>query len=182
LRPAGRLEADDFKRRELRLPPLDRAEIVTRETSLLAQWRLSYTRKCIVAAHAVLDMFTNMETARLRRLAAAYFPRPFYALRFLCQLSFQIWASGSEDVVSLRSLKLDFYIEALARLLSAASGGGLYKVPQLWLYALQSRIQPWYDQFCLRIDTTRRADVQGPGRVTYPLERTSGYSEPDRSF
>lgn len=96
----------------------------------------------------MLDIFTNMPPERLRRLGNVAYGRVFYALRFLFQLGHQIWATSTYDLIKIDSLRLQLYIDALAGCLRRASADGKFKVAGIWLYALESRVIPWYEAFC----------------------------------
>jgi hypothetical protein len=131
---------------------------------LLAPWKLDYTRKCIRSAHAVLDLFTSIEATRMRRLANIAFGRVFYSLRFLLLLSHQIWTGNGAHVISLQSLRIEYYINSLETSLDRATNGGTFRVAAIWLYALRSRVMPWYEQF-------RKLQEKSHRNLSRPLSR-----------
>ena len=115
----------------------------------------------------MLDLFLAIDPLALRRLPVSTFTRAFYALRFLFQLAHQIWATGSEEVIRVNSLKINSYIAALDRSLTLTSGEGRYRVPSMWLYALRSRLQPWHAAFRALVDAGATPALSPSGAVEY---------------
>lgn len=163
--PAGKFSNDDFTRRITGLPSLTvHIDEIPPERRYLAPFKLDYTRKCVKAAHAVLAIITNMESEYVRQLGTMTYGRVFYALRFLLLVGHNIWVTHTYDLIDIDSLKLGFYVDALARTLDGASGGGRFKVPSLWLYAINSRIKPWYEKFWAELEISR------PSRPSHKTE------------
>lgn len=162
------------------------------DQNFLAPYKIRYTRKCITAAHACLDLVTNPADlyssasnsgyARmgagsddlLRRFGVLPYGRIFYALRFLLFLAHEVWKTGRYDLVDVGSLRIGAYIAALKRCLRVASAGGRYRTPSLWGYALRTRIEPWYRDLCALLErassdktTSRTLSEEGSeGEVT----------------
>jgi hypothetical protein len=86
-----------------------------------------------------------MDSIKFRWMPTIAFSRSFYALRFLLQLSYHIWMTQSQQILPLDTLRVDFYIDALTQSLESAAGINKNRAPQLWLYALQTRIIPWHN-------------------------------------
>lgn len=160
--PAG---PADFRRRSyglpnLSLPPKNSTPLP--DQNFFAPYKLRYTRKCITSAHACLDLATRgaspSDGARsgsyrsdtcstedlLRRFGVLPCGRIFYALRFLLFVAHEVWRTGRYDVVDVEDLRIEVYLTALKRCLRTASSGGKYRTSSLWLYALETRIEPWY--------------------------------------
>lgn len=83
-----------------------------------------------------------------------------------------MWRTGRHDLVDIGALKLEDYISALKRCLAAASSGGKYRAPSLWLYALETRIEPWYRRLYALLQRDRpldqaQADSEG-GQIPRP--------------
>ena len=90
-----------------------------------------------------------MDPEKIRYMAVPMLGRAFHALRFLFHASYMVMA-GVASAVSLDSLQIETHIEALLRTLERAADGSRYKTPTVWLYALQSRLLPWYRELCRR--------------------------------
>lgn len=151
--PAG---PADFTFRSCGLPSL-RPDNFTPlpDQNFLAPYKLCYTRKGITAAHACLDLATATRPTEayrdgartpedlLRRFGILPHVRIFYALRFLLFVAHEVWRTGRYDLVDIGALRVEAYTRALKVRLKAASSGGKYRAPSLWLYALETRIEPW---------------------------------------
>lgn len=156
------------------------------DRNFLAPYKIPYTRKCITAAHACLDLVTNPPSSSsytsasshyssstssssssssnslrasssdlLRRFGVVPYGRIFYALRFLLFLAHEIWKTGRYDLVDVGSLRIGSYIASLKKCLNTASAGGRYRTPELWVYALRTRIEPWYRDLCALLEDSR---------------------------
>lgn len=174
--PAGKA---DFHNRSHGLPSLScpsqspaSAESDNSDTKpdqdVLAPYRIQYTQKCITAAHACLALVisppvspgltsTNSlaDPETLRYFSNVPYSRLFYALRFLLFVAHNIWRTGNYDLVNIDSLRPGYYIEGLKRVLSIASDGGKFRPPSLWLYAIQTRIEPWWEAFRAKLERDR---------------------------
>ncbi|KAI7773365.1 hypothetical protein LA080_011101 [Diaporthe eres] len=174
--PAGRA---DFNTRSRGLPSLScpiqsPASTETDNTDtkpdqdVLAPYRIQYTQKCITAAHACLALVveppvspgltsTNnlADPETLRYFSNVPYSRLFYALRFLMFVAHNIWRTGEYDLVNIDSLRPGYYIEGIKRVLTIASDGGKFRPPSLWLYAIQTRIEPWWDALRARLERDR---------------------------
>lgn len=111
------------------------------------------------------------------------YSRIFYALRFLLFVAHEIWRTKRSDVVDFEDLRLEVYLAALKRCLGAASSGGKYRVPSLWLYALETRIEPWYQRLhvLLQRDQNRAAARREPEEEQTP-RASSGQAAPALSL
>ncbi|KAG8157502.1 hypothetical protein KVR01_012544 [Diaporthe batatas] len=138
------------------------------DQDVLAPYRIDYTKKCIAAAHACLGLVVSppvspgmtstnslADTETLRYFSNVPYSRLLYALRFLMFVAHDIWRTGKYDAVDIDSLRPGYYIEGVKRVLSIASDGGRFRPPSLWLYAIQTRIQPWWEAFRARLDRDR---------------------------
>lgn len=174
--PAGRA---DFQSRSHGLPSLScpsqsPASTETDNTDtkpdqdVLAPYRIQYTQKCITAAHACLALVVSppvspgltstnslADPETLRYFANVPYSRLFYALRFLMFVAHNIWRTGEYDLVNIDSLRPGYYIEGIKRVLTIASDGGRFRPPSLWLYAIQTRIEPWWEAFRARLERDR---------------------------
>lgn len=152
--PAG---VADFKQRSYGLPSLlNTGEGPAPDRNFFASYKIHYTRKSITAAHACLDIATvpaksdeiNADlsscTDLLRRCSCFLHSRIFYALRLLLSVAHEAWRTKRYDVISVDTLRIDYYITALRDRLETASEKGRYRVPYLWLNALQAKIEPWW--------------------------------------
>lgn len=180
--PAG---PADFRRRSHGLPSLSlspKNSTPLPDQHFFAPYKLRYTRKCITAAHACLDLATRGSPSNagarsgsyhstdtcstedlLRRFGVLPYGRIFYALRFLLFVAHEVWRTGRYDVVDIETLRIEAYLTALKRCLRATSSGGKYRISSLWLYALETRIEPWYQRLyaLLQRDRPRREDPAG---------------------
>lgn len=160
--PAG---VADFKRRSHGLPALSTTKADTAtvpDQNFFAPYKIRHTRRCIKAAHACLDVVTAPSESNsfnsispedvLRRLGVLPYSRVFYALRFLLFVAHEIFRTKRHDVVGIETLEVDAYIASLKRRLVVASSGGSYRLPSLWLYALTTRIEPWYRELRALLD------------------------------
>lgn len=138
------------------------------DQDVLAPYRIGYTKKCIAAAHACLALVVSppvspgltstnslADPETLRYFSNVPYSRLLYALRFLLFVAHNIWRTGRYDLVNIDSLRPGYYIEGLKRALAIASDGGKFRPPSLWLYAIQTRIQPWWEAFRARLDRDR---------------------------
>lgn len=175
--PAGKA---DFHARSHGLPSLscpsqspaststDSTDDTKPDQDVLAPYRIQYTQKCIPAAHACLALVVSLSVSpgltstnsladaeTLRYFANVPYSRLFYALRFLLFVAHNIWRTGKYDLVNIDSLRPGHYIEGLKRVLTIASDGGKFRPPSLWLYAIQTRIEPWWRSFRARLDRDR---------------------------
>ncbi|KAG6363878.1 hypothetical protein INS49_008981 [Diaporthe citri] len=203
--PAGRA---DFHARSHGLPSLScpsqsPASTETDNTDtkpdqdVLAPYRIQYTQKCITAAHACLTLVveppgspgltsTNSlaDAETLRYFSNVPYSRLFYALRFLMIVAHNIWRTGEYDLVNIDSLRPGYYIEGIKRVLAIASDGGRFRPPSLWLYAIQTRIEPWWEAFRARLERDRpppsrprsSGEVEGTPEATPPS--TTGVTPP----
>lgn len=161
---------------------------------MLAPYRIQYTQKCITAAHACLALVVSppvspgltstnslADPEMLRYFSNVPYSRLFYALRFLLFVAHNIWRTGKYDVVNIDSLRPGYYIEGIKRVLTIASDGGKFRPPSLWLYAIQTRIQPWWEAFRARLDRDRpppsrsrsSGEVEGATGATPPSTKSS---------
>lgn len=192
--PAG---VADFRHRSQGLPPISPPpsssssspkQPSTTDQNLLAPYKIRYTRKCITAAHACLDLITSPSSTSpsstsyspyslpnsddlLRRFGVLPYGRIFYALRFLLFLAHEIWKTGRYDLVDVGSLRIGGYIASLKRCLKTASAGGRYRTPSLWVYALRTRIEPWYRELCVLLERDRQSVKKG-GKEEVEGDRT----------
>ena len=133
-----------------------------------------HTHGGIFAAHATIDIFTKMDPEKIRYLAVPILGRAFHALRFLFHASYMVMA-GVASAVNLDSLQIETHIEALLRTLERASDGSRYKTPTVWLYALQSRLLPWYRELCRRSKPSAAlSGVATQGPYGYPAQTPHG--------
>lgn len=182
------------------------------DQNFLAPYKIYYTRKCITAAHACLDLITNPSSLShhshypspassssssssdsvrssspqdlLRWFGVVPYGRIFYALRFLLFLAHEVWKTGRYDLVDVGSLRIGGYIASLKKCLHAASAGGRYRTPALWVYALRTRIEPWYRDLCTLMEDSRagastaaleaEGEVEGGDRTPRPYLEPSG--------
>lgn len=172
------------------------------DQNLLASYKIRYTRKCVAAAHACLDLVTNpadlytsgnasrvgSSDDLLRHFGSLPYGRIFYALRFLLFLAHEIWKTGRYDLIDVSSLRIGPYIAALGRCLTVASAEGKFRTPSLWVYALRSRIQPWYRNLCALLEASRPSQPtdeeseRTPGEQEGDGERTPGAGSPSVSY
>ncbi|KAK2597515.1 hypothetical protein N8I77_012297 [Diaporthe amygdali] len=173
--PAGRA---NFQNRSHGLPSLSCPSLspASPETTLdtmpdqdvLAPYRIQYTKKCITAAHACLALVVSPPVSpgvsstsslgdpeTLRYFSNVPYSRLFYALRFLLFVAHNIWRTAKYNLISVDSLKLGYYIGGLKRAFSIASDGGKFRPPSLWLYAIETRIEPWWKAFCTKLNRDR---------------------------
>lgn len=138
------------------------------DQDVLAPYRIQYTQKCITAAHACLALVVSppvspgltstnslADPETLRYFANVPYSRLFYALRFLLFVAHNVWRTGNYDLVNIDSLRLGYYVEGLKRVLTIASDGGRFRPPSLWLYAIQTRIEPWWGAIRARLERDR---------------------------
>lgn len=155
------------------------------DQDVLAPYRIQYTQKCITAAHACLALVveppvspgltsTNSlaDAETLRYFANVPYSRLFYALRFLLFVAHNIWRTGEYDLVNIDSLRPGYYIEGIKRVLTIASDGGRFRPPSLWLYAIQTRIEPWWEAFRAMLERDRPPPSRS--RSSGEVEGTSG--------
>lgn len=129
------------------------------DRNFFAPYKIRYTLKSIIAAHVCLDIATapvesdeiaNADLSRrsstdlLRRCGCFLHARIFYALRLLLSVAHEVWRTKKYEMLEVNTLKIDAYIIALRAGLDAASENGRYRVPSLWLNALQAKIEPWW--------------------------------------
>lgn len=163
----------DFNRRSHSLPSLSATGPNTDpipDQNFFAPYKIRYTHKCITAAHACLDLATQPAENKyfdqcnsedlLRHFGVFPYGRIFYALRFLLFITHEVWRTGRFDIVDIKALKLEEYISRLKRGLKHASCEGIYRVPNLWLYALETRIEPWYRRLYVLLQRYRPQSVQ----------------------
>lgn len=156
--------------------------------------------KSITAAHSCLDIATapaksdeliqaaspTPSTDLLRRGGCFLHARIFYALRLLLSVAHEVWRTKSYKKLDLNTLKIDAYITALRARLRIASEKGRYRVPTLWLNALQAKIEPWWQALrsLLAQDGHNLALTSGNGspspscplRPASPVQRADGTS------
>ncbi|KAI3401486.1 hypothetical protein diail_10920 [Diaporthe ilicicola] len=139
------------------------------DQEVLAPYRIQYTKKCITAAHACLSLvvpapatspgecstssLSDPET--LRYCSNVPYSRVFYALRFLLFVAHNVWRTGNYHLINVDSLRAGYYIEGLKKVLRVASDGGKFRTPSMWLYAIETRIEPWWKTFCAMLDRDR---------------------------
>ncbi|KAJ4419741.1 hypothetical protein N0V82_004784 [Gnomoniopsis sp. IMI 355080] len=152
--PAG---VADFRQRSYGLPSLSSpGESAVPDRNFFAPYKIRYSMKSIAAAHACLDIATapvkpdeiNADSLPasdlLRRCGCFLHTRIFYALRLLLSVAHEVWRTKKYDIIKVNTLKIDPYISALRDRLETASENGRYRVPTLWLNALQAKIEPWW--------------------------------------
>lgn len=198
--PAGKA---DFQNRSHGLPSLScpaqspaSAESDSTDTrpdqDVLAPYRIQYTQKCIASAHASLALVVSppvspgltstnslADPETLRYFANVPYSRLFYALRFLLFVAHNIWRTGKYHLVDIDALRPDYYIDGLKRVLTIASDGGKFRPPSLWLYATQTRIEPWWQAFRARLERDRPPPSRS--RSSGEVEGTSGATPPSTS-
>lgn len=182
--PAG---VADFSQRSHGLPSLSSTrsgeeEDTVPDRNFFASYKLRYTRKSITAAHACLDLATipaksdeinpvlTPSTDLLRRCGCFLHGRIFYALRLLLSVAHEVWRTKRYDIVDVDALKIDAYIVALRDRLEAVSDKGRYRVPSLWLNALQAKIEPWWQTLrrLLAHDRPAWQEAHGPSAAVRP--------------
>lgn len=199
--PAGKA---DFQSRSHGLPSLscpsqspasaesDNTSDTKPDQDVLAPYRIQYTQKCITAAHACLALVISPPVAPgltsttnsladpegLRYFANVPYSRLLYALRFLLFVAHNIWRTGKYDLVNIDSLRPGHYIEGLKRVLTIASDGGKFRPPSLWLYAIRTRIEPWWASFRARLERDRPPLPPGRSRSWGEVEGAQGATPP----
>lgn len=73
----------------------------------------------------------------------------------------EIWRTGRYDVVEVEALRVEAHLTALKRCLRRASAGGTYRVSSLWLYAIETRIEPWYQKLSALLERDRPRTLEG---------------------
>lgn len=153
--------------------------------------------KSIHAAHACLDIATapvkpdeiNADSSPaadlLRRCGCFLHTRIFYALRLLLSVAHETWRTQKYNIIDVNMLKIDFYIIALRDRLETASQQGRYRVPTLWLNALQAKIEPWWQTLRRLLEndgqvlTTTLKESSKPSSRPISPPKTAGLTPPD---
>lgn len=171
------------------------------DRNFFAPYKIRYTWKSITAAHICLDIATapaksneliqtesssssssTSSTNLLRRCGCFLHARIFYALRLLLSVAHEVWRTKNYKTLDVNSLKIDASITALRARLRAASEKGRYRVPTLWLNALQAKIEPWWqalrgllaqDGLSLTVASENGSPTSSPTPVS-PLQRADG--------
>lgn len=195
--PAGRA---NFQHRSHGLPSLSSPSQSPESTEsptetmpdqdVLAPYRLQYTKKCITAAHSCLALVISPPVSpdlsstsslgdpeTLRYFSNVPYSRTFYALRFLLFVAHNIWRTGGYHLINVDSLRAGHYINGLKRVLSVASDGGKFRPPSLWLYAIETRIEPWWRAFSALLDRDRPPPA-GRSKSTGELDVSSAAPTP----
>ncbi|KAL1848949.1 hypothetical protein Daus18300_013407 [Diaporthe australafricana] len=208
--PAGRA---NFQHRSHGLPSLtspsqspESTETTTEtmpDQDVLAPYRLQYTKKCITAAHSCLALVVSPPVSpdlsstssslgdpeALRYFANVPYSRTFYALRFLLFVAHNIWRTGGYHLINVDSLRAGYYIKGLKRVLSASSDGAKFRPPSLWLYAIETRIEPWWRSFSAMLDRDRppppgrsksTGELEVPSAAGTPATTTAVTNQPHR--
>lgn len=197
--PAGKA---DFRQRSQGLPSLssageDDVSPVLPDRNFFAPYKIHYTMKSVTAAHVCLEIATapvksdeiiNADLSRrastdlLRRCGCFLHARIFYALRLLLSVAHEVWRTKKYEALDVNTLKIDAYIVALRAGLEAASEKGRYRVPSLWLNALQAKIEPWWqalrrllaqDGHNLATASTNESPIS-PSKPASPLQKANG--------
>ncbi|KAH8895998.1 hypothetical protein GQ53DRAFT_36567 [Thozetella sp. PMI_491] len=140
-----------------KLPSLDESSPQT-DGDINMPWK-EITPGCVSAAQEILNIFIEMDPKRVRCMPIVTFGRVFYALRLLFHAAYRI-LRGIPSTVSLSDLKTETYIEALQRALLLAADGSGSNAAATWLYALRSRLLPWYTEL------RKRSNLGAPHGVT----------------
>ncbi len=156
----GKHEPGDLKT-QFTLPSLNDDTPQIRHDST-AFWIVSAILQSITSAHAVLDTFGLFPAERLRHSPSGSFVRAFHALILLLRLLFYVWTSHLDEDIPLESMKIDFYMDMMARMLEETSESGKFGIPTHWRTVLEAKLRPWYQKLRDRMDVkSKDADLLG---------------------
>lgn len=149
----GRHDPSEFKRRHFTLPPLDDSSTVHSQTPL-SSVQVDATVKAIVTVQNMLDEILKLSVEQLRASSNIPYIRALYGVVFLLRLRVQVSTTSLGDYVELESLKIDFYMQALEKQITAAAGPQHFRIPSHWLKTLTTRAKPWYQKLVQRTSST----------------------------
>ncbi|KAF2122817.1 hypothetical protein BDV96DRAFT_8152 [Lophiotrema nucula] len=145
----GRYDAPEFKNRHLTLPALD--DDCVQPESLLSRsaLQINATIKCISAAHALLDCFSEITSKKLQKAPNVMFVRAIYALVALMKADYAVAsdADGIGEVLESQSLKVDYYLDTIIRKTGDSIGPQGCRVPTHWLFVLNHKLKSWWLEY-----------------------------------
>ncbi|KAF1962220.1 hypothetical protein CC80DRAFT_522120 [Byssothecium circinans] len=144
----GRYDAPEFRNRHLTLPALDDESLIQQPETLLSRTALqvSATIMCISSAHAVLDAILQIPTPKLQKSPGIVFVRSIYSLVVLLRADYAIGtdAGGMGEYLESQNLNIDYYIDALLKMIEEAIGPQKCRIPSHWLFVMQEKIVAWH--------------------------------------
>ncbi|KAF1967875.1 hypothetical protein BU23DRAFT_482088 [Bimuria novae-zelandiae CBS 107.79] len=145
----GKYDAPEFRNRHMTLPALDEDACVQPETLLSrSSLQIHATIMCISYAHSILDCFLQIPVPKLQRSAGTLFVRTCFALVSLLKVDYAVGtdAKGMGEVIDSKSLKIDFYLNAVLKVTTEAEGPQKCRIPGHWRFITEKKLKAWHDE------------------------------------
>ena len=112
--------------------------------------------ECLTSVHACFHSFFNFDMTTIKALPIFYFVRIAYAVVVLIKLFFAVTAPGSQlgKIMSQEDLQVEYYIDALLRILHSIDDDEAFRPARMFLLIL-TRLRQWFQ--------TNRANRKIPG-------------------
>lgn len=140
-------DAPEFRNRHMTLPALDDDACVQPETLLSrSSLQINATIMCISSAHSILDCFLQIPVSKLQKSAGVLFVRACFALVALLKVDYAVGADaeGMGEVIDSRSLKSDYYVDAVIKLTNEAEGVQKCRIPGHWGFIFREKLLKWH--------------------------------------
>ncbi|KEY77141.1 hypothetical protein BA78_0195 [Aspergillus fumigatus] len=142
----GYRDPDAIKQEYYTLPRPEGDRRNQRASNPLSAIRVDITIKWMHTAHEMLNFFLSCDNELMRKLPNLAYTRVGVALMSLLKIYFTVISGGLGKFVTPESVKVEMYLDAIARRLTEASGGQKYKIPSRWYYVLAVKSRNWYDR------------------------------------
>lgn len=129
------------------LPALDEDVCIQPETLLArSSLQLNATIMCISSAHSILDCFLQIPIPKLQKSAGILYVRSCFALVSLLKVDYAVGtdAEGMGEVIDSKSLKIDYYLDAVIKVTSESEGPQKCKIPAHWGFVFREKLQKWH--------------------------------------
>ncbi|RHZ59422.1 uncharacterized protein CDV56_108699 [Aspergillus thermomutatus] len=146
----GYRDPDAIKQEYYTLPTPEGDRRNQRASAPLSAIRVDITIKWMNTAHEMLNFFLSCDIELMRKLPNLIYTRVGVALMSLLKIYFTVISGALGEFVTPESVKVEMYLNAMARRLTEASGGQKYKIPSRWYYVLAVKARNWYDRLLQR--------------------------------
>ena len=146
----GKYDAPEFRNRHMTLPALDEDPCVQPETLLSrSSLQINATIMCISSAHSILDCWLQIPIPKLQKSAGVLFVRVCFALVALLRVDYAVGtdAEGMGEVIDSKSLKIDYYLNAVIKMTTDAEGPQKCRIPGHWRFIITEKLKTWHDEY-----------------------------------
>lgn len=170
----GYRDPDAIKRRYFTLPAPDEDGNPKSPDTPLSAIRIDINVKWMNAAQELLDAVFACSTETMRKMPNLMYTRFGMAVTSLLKIHFSVRTGALGEVITAEAVNLGYYLDAVARKLGEASGGGNYKIPSRWYHVVAVKARDWHE----RLEKRYGGSVAGDAGPVIVSESSSTATEP----